>query len=568
MPYRNVVIAPLGGLNEDENPHALSENELVRALNVQYRGHTLGTRPGLVRPGSSEDFASKITGGNPIQRLFEYRQNFDAGRRLLAVVEEDGAGIDNIAYEDGLRLDLGAIVVTEGQDNYWSFTIHQNNLIGAGSESDHTLIFWDGTVANAVTALDIDDSGSNQIQAKFVKSWRNYVLINGLVGRIADDNNPACTRFADFGSDPATAANWAAGNTIGFSSKQVAGVSSFGKNFSTGFGTYQDNNGDYLYILGNDAIFSVIQDPQSDFIVSDAVANGCVHERAFISLGVDSGDAVYVSSRGIHSLRASQQFGARADAFLSWKIRPTWNTLNRNRMENIFGAYDHVRGNVVLAVATGSSTAADTLLVLDVKESQQITAQNARWTIWKIAGDDGTNTTPPTPFLLNDLAMARDANDNWHLYAGTVTGDVLRFSDDTFSDVGEAYPVEFQTKHNDYGVLSRSKQLGDIMVTLQPGGSYEPKMSFIFDYGARQSSERALKMVAPLGFILGTSLLGGPDLLRGSATTRDEKVYGTGKGRTIGFKFSHSGGNEPFWVSKIDHQVNVLGEDVGDTANA
>lgn len=558
MAWNRVQLYPLGGLNENENPHALRDDELALAINVARVGDRVGTRPGISRPSSGQDYETALAGENPIQRLYEYRKDFDEGRRLLAV-SEAASGNDHIAYDDGNELDLttNSVTLTPGQDNIWSFTTHGNVLYGAGAESSYSLLFWDGTVANPVDSVVIPDSAAATLQPKFVKSWRNYMLINGLVGGVLADNNPAATRYCDFATDPQTAANWAAGNTIGFDSSQVAGIDSFGKNYATGFGEYRDNEGDYLLLLSNNSLYSVLQDPQNDFVVSDAIANGCVHERAFIALGVDAGDAIYISNRGIHSLRQSQQFGAKADRFLSWKIRQTWATLNRARMSYIFGAYDFQNGRVVIAVATGSNTAADTLLVLDVKDQQELTSENARWSIWNLVGVN-----------LNDLIMARDETSKWYLYGGTTTGDVVRFDENVFTDLDSAYPVTFQTKHQAYDSTLRRKRLGDVMVTLAPGGDYTPKMQVIFDYGARVSQEHALKMQRPTGFLLGTSVLGGSDLLGGGPTIRDARVYAAGAGRTIGFKFSHTGGAEPFWVSRIDHQVSATGEARGDTANA
>lgn len=557
MPFEEFTITSTGGLNQDENPHAVADNEVIVSLNDQHRGNTRGTRPGVVRPGAGEDYENALSAGNPIQRLFEYRQDFDESRVLIAISEGSSTPAADIFTDDTTELTQdAAVAIQAGQDETVSMDVHNNALIGTCGNAPSTHTFWRYTGSGNVAAVDLTDSGANQIAPKYIKSWRNYVLVNGLTGQELADNNPATTRFADFGSDITVGANWPDGNTIGFSSKAVAGIETYGPSYTTGFGEYQDNAGDYLYILSSRNLFSVLQDPQSDFIVSDAVANGCVHERAFIALGVDAGDAIYVSDKGIHSLRQSQQYGLKDSRFISWKIRPFWKTINRSRIQNTFGAYDHVNGRVMIAMATGSNTFADTILVLDVKGGEPVTADNARWAIWKVAGVN-----------LTDLLMARDSSDNWHMYAGTTTGDVIRFSDETFTDLGSAYSVEWQTPHRSYGSLLQRKGLGDCIITIEPGGDYRPSLTFIFDYGKNVALPRPLKMPSIEGiFTLGASgsLLGGTDVLGGGTTTSDVKVYGAGSGRTISMKFSHSGSNEPFWVSRLDHEVDLLGESTGD----
>jgi len=546
------VLGPFGGLNEDENPHALDPSDLIVANNVVRRGRTIGTRPGTVREPASSEYENATTGDNPIQGLYEHRENSDTGRHLIAV-GYDGIG-QNVFYDDASLLPDDA-VISEGADYPWTFATHNNKTYGAGGAAADDFWMWDGNTATGAADIAIVDSAAARIRPQYVYAWENYLFINGLRGGVLADNNPATTRFCSFGTDPTVVGNWGAGNTIGFSA--------YGKSFTTGFGEYQDNNGKFLLLLFNNHIESVVLDPTSGwnvpFFHNDKIANGCVGQRAFVSLGLDAGDAIYMSERGVHSLRQSQEHGARADEFLSWKIRTFFKSLNRSRMKYACGAYDYVNGYVVFAVSTGSSTTHNKLLALDVKDDEHITAKNARWWIWDINGRD-----------INELVMARDSNDDPRLYFGTTVGDVGYFSTDTYSDVstGSAtvgYTVEMQTAHNAYGDTTRKKTLGDVVVTLAPGGTYRPQLRFHFDYGARTSKSKPLTMKDPGGVGLGTFVLG-TDVLGSDSAIRDEKVYGAGSGHTIGFSLLHTGANEPFWVSRISHQVSDTGETTGDAS--
>ena len=548
--FQQRSIGPFGGLNEDENPHAIDPNDLVEALNVVHRGNTLGTRPGLIREASGKQYENATTGTNPIQGLHEHRENVDTGRHLLAVGNDGGT--QNVFHDDASLLPNSA-TITGGQDNVWTFASHNNNTYAAGGAAADHFWYFNGNTGVGATQIDALDSAAASLQPKYVLAWRNYLFLGGLRGGVLSDNNTSNVRFADFASDPTVAANWKVGNTIGFTA--------FGSSHNTGLASFKSNNGDWLLILYNDHIDSVTLDPKSGFnvpfFINDKVANGCVSQRAYVGMGVDAGDAIYMSERGFHSLRQSQEFGGRADKFISWKIRPLFKTLNLSRLQYTVGAYDFRNGRIVFAVSTGSNTVQDTLLCLDVTGDEPVTADNARWTVWRVAGNSR---------YVNELKMLRDEDDVWRLYFGTDVGDVGYFDDDTFADFGSSYTARFQTAHDAMGSILSNKNLGDISITLQPGGTYQPTMKFHFDYGRKTSTPRLLTMPDPGGALFGTDMFGA-GIFGSSAATRDEKVYGSGSGRTVGFSVEHAAGGEPFWVSKIDYQVRVTGEDTGDTAS-
>jgi hypothetical protein len=172
------------------------------------------------------------------------------------------------------------------------------------------------------------------------------------------------------------------------------------------------------------------------------------------------------------------------------------------------------------------------------------------------------------PLNITELLMASDStgNENQHLYAGTETGDVIRFSPTVFSDLDTAYPVEFQTHHDDHGVLMQEKTVGNIMVVLQPGGDYKPTFNIVFDYGKRMSNNRLLTMAPVGGAVFGTAVYG-TDVWGDAGATRTEKVYGNGSGQTVGFKFSHNVANQPFLVGQLSYEIDGGAEDAGSASS-
>ena len=568
MPYRVQTLGPLGGLNEDENPHSLRPDELTKAINVARFGNDVGTRPGLVQLGSGEDYENQLaqvaSADVPIQGLHEHLEDFNTGRHLLAVANTS-SGM-RVHFEDADDLGAGPSM-TAGVDNVWTFARHRNRTWGAGGA--HTsggtgddFWYWEGDASTptAPQVLAITDSGGQRIRPKYVFEYRNYLLINGLRGNTIDDNNAAATRFPTFNSDPTNTANWLDGNTLGFNAFQPG--PSFGADFTTGMGEYIDNQGSWLMVLANKGLHAYQLDPTNDFVYQDSVRPGCVSQRAYVFLGTDSGDAIYMSRFGIHSLRQSQAHGTRdAAKFLSWKIRTTFASLNPNRLDKSVGAYNPRTGRVVFAVSTGSNTTHDLLLVLDVKDQTDITSENARWYKWVLTG----TTSGGTPLRANDMKFVQDENGNYHLYVATANGWVLRFNEDVFADLSQPYSAELQTRHDPYGTTQQDKTLGDVIVTCAPGGSYKPKYRAVFDYGARVSNPKNINWNAPGGFTLGSggSLLGGPDLLGPASRVQDVKIYGAGRGRTIAHNISHTGENEPFRVSRIDAGILGGGETAG-----
>jgi len=273
---------------------------------------------------------------------------------------------------------------------------------------------------------------------------------------------------------------------------------------------------------------------------------------------VDAGDAVYVSENGVHSLRQSQAHGNSEDTFLSWKIRPFFDTVRRSRLPFTCGAYDSQNGRVIFAFTTGTNSANNCLMCLDVKDAAGgLTSATARWYgPWYIrdatASGDVVN--------INHMTYARDANDNWYLYLFSTAGDVLRLDENAFHDLAsDKYTVVIRTKDMSFGDISTEKRVGDATITIAPGGNYSIPMRTYFDFGAR-SSVKQVQMRALTGSLVGTTTYVGSATVGDSFVVRDDKVYLTGRGRTVGFEWSHGGLNEPFFIGQAQVQIAGAGE--------
>jgi hypothetical protein len=570
--YESRRFGPFSGLNQDENPYALRDDELQKATNAARRGSLVGTRPGAANLGTGEDYEAQLTGAPCIQGAAEYRSNYDQNRVIL-VIAHNATATQKIWHEDAAQLPAGPTLTTN-KDYIWSFALFNDLLWGTGgpagrdSATTEPMWTWDGNTASAATARTLTDKATGAtLYPKFIKEWRGYLIIGGLQqssGNRNSSNNPVVARYCTFSTDPTDDVNWLDGNTIGYRTGGSGPFSRIGLPqwgaAATGFGEYQDNKGDFLCLLSNKGIVSCVLHPENDFAVTDSIPNGCVHQRAFVNLGLDTGDAIYVSEHGVHSLRQSQQHGSKEDSFLSWKIREFWNTINRARIWMTCGAYDRANGRVVFVFSTGSETKHNYLWCLDVKDQQSFDARTSRWFgPWTIRD----TTLGDSVVRVNHIDYMRNASNEWKLYLFTDHGYVLQFDEDVYQDLGSyGYSCVLRTKDFDFGNPNMDKRVGDCIVSVAPGGNHNVTFKTHFDLG-RKTSLSILRQKASDGGVVGTGTVGSAKVGSGFAIGED-KVYQVGKGRTVGWEISHATALEPFLIGAITTEVSGAGESKGD----
>lgn len=540
VPYRPFTLTEFGGLNEDENPSSLQPNQLREAINCARRGSMTGTRPGIAYDSEYDDV---LSGTPPVQGIHEFRAGRDATRRLVTVA---GA---NVYYDASSgALTKSSATITSGTNNVWTFANYQNLLWAAGGlQGTDSIWTWDGNPANDVTGR----LSTLSLHPLYVFAKFNTIFLGGMTGTDAW-NNDLCARYADYATDATDALNWPNSNTIpGTLLGENTGVGSYGEEFNTGFGSYQDNRGDFLMFLTNRRIVSFSQNPSvssnaNRFVATDMIANGCVDQRAYVDLGYDQGDAVYVSESGIHAMSLSQQYGNRSNTFLSWPIRKTWETLNRSRLKYTTASYWPTEGIVLFAMSTGSSSTHNLILAMDIKGAASINPDTVRWYKWYLTG-----VSP------NVIRAARDPDGVPTIYVGGTAGKVAKFQRTSYSDLGSAYSVRFRTKDEDFGGPSVEKSIGDTFMFVAGSGNFSPTHTYVLDDGTRTGKSTGIR-VQTAGSVYGTGIYGTATYGSSSSSLRD-RVRGVGSGFTISQQFSHAGGNEPFFVGQLSQDVAMQG---------
>ncbi len=549
MPFVTRTLRELGGLNENEDPNKLKRTDLTEAENTARLGVLTGTRPGIGFDSGGE-YETAINGTPAVQGIREWSYDRDASREVVTVAGGEARNGPDVG--DVLDKTTNSVTITGGANNLWTFADHNNKLFAAGGASGDSFWYWDGT--NPLQKVDVQNSAAQTIRPKYVFQWKNYVFLTGLQDRTLPDDNPLLWRYHDLSSDPTSATNWPTSNTIGGTG--IGGLGGYGQEFSTGTASFQDNDGAYLLLLTNRRIYSYVQSTSAlvGFQKNDEIANGCVNQHAYVDLGLDSGDAIYMSEVGIHSLRLSQQYSGRARAFLSWPIRKTFASLNRNRFQYVSAGYWPTEGIVAFAVSTGSSSTHDLILAMDIQEAEEITPETVRWYKWKLAG--GLSES------VNLITFGRDANNQPVMFVCTTAGKVGKLNRDSYLDFTEEYETSFTTKHDDNESPGVLKTNGDLYLVARGNGSYEPTHRYVFDYGERTGTQLNRISFPSNGGVFGSAVFD-TDVFGGAQLVSRQKFYGFGSGETVAHAFSHSptaSTSEPFFISSIAQQLSSAGE--------
>ena len=550
MPYQPQNLPLMNGLNEDENPAALLPGQLSIATNCCRKGNMTGTRPGIVR---DSEYDATIAGEKHVVGMHEFRQGRDEGRKFVAITNA------KIYRTDTDEVTSSSPTITEGAANLWSFANHQSLMWAAGGASNNSIWTWDGNNSNAATAR----LAGLSLKPRYVFAKWGVLFLSGFRDGTAHYNNPLVARYSDYAATSTDETSWPTSNSIpGELLGENPGVGAFGgEEISTGIAQYQDNRGEFLLFLTNKRILAFTLNPNvtsnaNRFLQTDAIANGCVSQHAFVDLGYDQGDAVYVSRHGIHSMALSQQFGNRENSFLSWPIRKTWETVNQSpaALESITAAYWPDEGLVLIAVPTGSNTSPDTILAMDIKGARSLNPDAVRWYKWRLSGD----LTP------HYLKTAREPSGNKDVvYLGGAKGEVGFFSRTVYSDLGAAYGVSFQTKDDDYGFPSIEKSIGNGFVMINGSGDYRPNHTYMLDDSSITGITQSLEVTLE-GFELGS---GGSDLgsgatagtLGGGENLVRDRLRGVGSGYSVAHRFGHGGIGEPFFIGTVTQDVAVKG---------
>ncbi len=240
-----------------------------------------------------------------------------------------------------------------------------------------------------------------------------------------------------------------------------------------------------------------------------------------LSIPVDESDVVFLSHRGIHSQAATDQYGDTVAAYLSSKIKPTFNTWASAQLKYAQGAWIPELNSFALSIA-----------------EQGESEQSAVWLFnigVQIPGEQSTGAWYRWPGISCQSLSRRYVNSKYKLVMGTSNGRLVQAQkENDFTDFGTT-GIPFRVKSgtiyvdNDPQTIKAFKK---IALLYRPKGNFSFTVSIKIDNNQTQSfSFNQISGLDLLGqsFVLGASLLGSSATLAPFQFSMD----GVGRGLTL-----------------------------------
>lgn len=290
-----------------------------------------------------------------------------------------------------------------------------------------------------------------------------------------------------------------------------------------GDGDPQGITNGYVYkgfaVIGKQAArYRILGDSPENFQVQP-ISSGMGNEGAF-SVAVDETDAYFISKRGIHSQAATDAYGDTDAAYLSAKIKGSFNDFEASQLKYIQGAYIPELNSVAFSICEdGEQSQQDVWLYnFEVQPPEQNPGVWYRW-----------------PNISCTALNRRFTNNKYKLVFGTASGRIIQaqkendYSD--FGTTGISYVIKTGTIYpgNDPQSMKLFKR---ITMIYRPKGNFNFGVMAKIDNHEQQSfSFNEVSGLDLLGesFILGSSILGSANTLAPFTYTMD----GYGRGITL-----------------------------------
>jgi hypothetical protein len=245
-----------------------------------------------------------------------------------------------------------------------------------------------------------------------------------------------------------------------------------------------------LYVAKGGKFYRVLGNAPENFRI-ETVSEGLGIESANSIVAVDQNEVMFVSSKGMHSLGTTANYGDVEASFLSAKIQPNFNSWSANRLEFMQAVYIEELSSLVYNVAETSTTAQDNLWLYDVGIQQ--------WCRWP--GIDA-----------QAIGKVYRSNINT-LFMGTSDGKLIRAQNGVFLDYGSTairYRLRTGLMYVDGQAITK-KAFKRLFLFFKPRTTYSFTARVKIDQYAEQAigfSGTAAGDVLGTDFVLGSSVLG------------------------------------------------------------
>lgn len=120
-----------------------------------------------------------------------------------------------------------------------------------------------------------------------------------------------------------------------------------------------------LFVAKGSKLYRILGNSPENFQV-ETVSEGIGCESANSVAAIDQDEVYYVSSKGMHSVSTTANYGDVTAAFASAKIQPDFSSWSANRIQNMQSVYIEELSSLVYNVAETSTTQQDNLWLYDI----------------------------------------------------------------------------------------------------------------------------------------------------------------------------------------------------------
>jgi len=511
MPLRTSVFGQFpwfGGLNTSLDESTIPNNELVLADNIIFST----TQSKKKREGIDYDWDSGTSSSSSIIGLKDF-WFYDSGKFQQRIsVTNDTAAVVYKYTSTGTRtqipVDTAGTTITS--PTKVSFEAISNLLIIATDGATNVLKKYSGSG-------NVEDLGGTPPPGAILRAHQGRLWTN-------DKTDPDRLHYSTtFNPEEWNGTGDSGAIDIGQGDDDPEGITAI-------FPTYRGE----LFVAKKTKLYRVSGDNPENYkvtLVTDGL--GCVSHNSVDA--IDSDDIFYVSERGVHSLRATIDFGDVSSVYISQKIQKTFNDdWSKSRQDRIIGKYIPEQNLYMLAVTdtTESSNINKALWIYNLADPGQPVTAGA-WFTWKGVEcealelfRDSDQQRPYVGSSTERVGKTFDGTDTDTTESGSSTGIIMGIKTGRIFPDGNVYTV------------SAFKRFGLIY---KPSGTHTVTVKFkIDDYPTQTLIFSATNPGDVLGstFILGSSQLGVTFPLAPSALTID----GYGRGFTV--EITQSGTSE------------------------
>ncbi len=280
-------------------------------------------------------------------------------------------------------------------------------------------------------------------------------------------------------------------------------------------------------------------------LISEGLGN-----EGTMSIPVDETDVVFLSHRGIHSQAATDTYGDTAAAYLSAKIKPTFNSWSSPRLQYAQGTWIPELNSIAISVTEAGNTSQNAIWLYNI--SVQIPGEQSQgaWYRW--------------PNISCQSLTRRYINSKYKLVMGTSDGRIIQAQNEqNFTDF-ETTGIPFRVKSGSVyvdGDPQTIKAFKRISLLYRPKGNFSFNVTTRIDNNIAQAF--SFNQISGLD-ILGETFMLGSSLLGSSATLAPFSFSMDGLGRGIIIEITQPSEEEQIevWGFMIEWEPAGLAQEV------